>query len=307
MSNVGNSQEITGSTEFVGVIGDPVSHSLSPRLHNCAYRTLGLDIRYGAFRVPVGATQAAILGARALGFRGLSVTTPHKDNAARYCDQRSEEVAALGAANTIVFLSGVAVAMSTDGEGLLDDLRLNCDFPVDGRNCVVLGAGGAARAIVLAFAQAGAREVVVVNRNEQRALEAVALAGACGRIGELREIGAADLVVNATSMGLVVQSPAAKESESRPGDRHGSGEEQDSSHDGGAALARFVQSGQLAVDLSYRPARTPFLHVAAENGAAVRNGLGMLVHQAAAQVRIFSGHDAPISAMWESVGEFPSS
>jgi shikimate dehydrogenase len=299
MSTDARGDPITGSTEFVGVIGDPVSHSLSPRLHNDAYKALGVDIRYGAFRVPQGSAHAAILGARALGFRGLSVTTPHKDDAARYSDQRSDDVISLGAANTIVFLAGMAVAMSTDGDGLLDDLRLNCDFSPQQRSCAVFGAGGAARAIVLALARGGAREVIVVNRNEQRAHKAAALAGGRGRVGVIREIGDADLVINATSTGLAVPAtgPAPE----------GGGAAQESLEDGGAFLASHIRGGQIAVDISYRPARTPFLEVASEKGATVRNGLGMLVHQAAAQVRLFSGHDAPISVMWESVQEFPTS
>ena len=282
------SMPLTGATEFVGVIGDPVAHSLSPRLHNRAYLALGVDMRYGAFCVPVGQLQAAILGARALGFRGLSVTTPHKDEAARYADQRSDDVELLGAANTMIFLSNVVVAESTDGQGLIDDLLINRDFSVNGERCVVLGAGGAARAIILALARAGAGEVIVVNRSEKRGHEAIAVAPDTARLGTHGEIASATLVVNATSLAL----------------QQGSDE---SARDDALRLAGSLHAGQMAVDISYKPVKSIFLEIAEERGATIRNGLGMLVHQAAAQVRLFTGFEAPIDEMWNELGEFERS
>ena len=282
------SMPITGATEFAGVIGDPVAHSLSPRLHNRAYAALGVDMRYGAFCVPVGQLQAAILGARAFGFRGLSVTTPHKDEAARYADQRSDDVELLGAANTIVFLSSVVVAESTDGQGLIDDLAINRGFSAGGERCVVLGAGGAARAIVLALARAGAGEVIVVNRSEGRGIEAIAVAPGVARLGTHDDIASATLVVNATSLAL-----------------HQGTEE--SARDDALRLADTLHHGQIAVDISYKPTRPIFLEIAEERGATIRNGLGMLVHQAAAQVRLFTGFEAPIDEMWSELSEFDRS
>ncbi len=276
---------ITGATEFVGVIGDPVAHSLSPRLHNRAYAALGVDLRYGAFRVPMGELQPAILGARALGFRGLSVTTPHKDDAARFSDQRSDDVELLGAANTIIFLSSVVVAESTDGQGLIDDLAINRDFSPKGERCVVLGAGGAARAIVLALTRAGASEVIVVNRSEKRGHEAIAVAPERARLGTLGDIANATLVVNATSIAL----------------QHDAGQ---SARDDALRLADTLHQGQIAVDISYKPAKTAFLEIAEERGADIRNGLGMLVHQAAAQVHLFTGFAAPVDEMWGELSEF---
>ena len=282
------SMPITGATEFAGVIGDPVAHSLSPRLHNRAYAALGVDMRYGAFCVPVGQLQAAILGARAFGFRGLSVTTPHKDEAARYADQRSDDVELLGAANTIVFLSSVVVAESTDGQGLIDDLAINRGFSATGERCVVLGAGGAARAIVLALARAGAGEVIVVNRSEGRGIEAIAVAPGVARLGTHDDIASATLVVNATSLAL-----------------HQGTEE--SAREDALRLADTLHHGQIAVDISYKPTRPIFLEIAEERGATIRNGLGMLVHQAAAQVRLFTGFEAPIDEMWSELSEFDRS
>jgi shikimate dehydrogenase len=273
---------ISGATLLAGVIGDPVRHSLSPTLHNAAYAALGVDARYVAFPVEAGHVPEVLAGARSLGMLGLSVTTPHKDAAARACDQRSDVVERLGAANCIVLTSGVAVGESTDGDGLLDDLREALAFDVAGRDCAVIGAGGAGRAVALAFGDAGAATVAVTNRSPAPAARAAALAGAVGRVIGPDELGEFDLVVNATSIGLLAPAQSGQE-------------------DPGALLAARVRPGQVVVDLVYHPAHTRFLLEAEYRGAIVRNGLGMLVHQAARQVKHFTGFDAPLEVMWHAV------
>jgi len=274
--------EISGRTTVVGLIGDPVDHSLSPAIHNAAFAHLGLDWVYVAFPVHNGATlaapgsnssvRAAIEGAVALGLRGLSVTMPHKQAAAAAVSERTASVEILAAANTIDIREGVAVGCSTDGAGLLADLEQGARFDVSGHHCVVLGAGGAARAAALALAQAGASSVVVVNRTPSRAEACAALAGSIGRVGGDDDIRGADLVVNATP----VSNPETPR------------------------LARSLSPGQLAVDLVYAPEVTPFLHAATQAGAATRNGLGMLVHQAALQLELWSGEIAPLDVMWDA-------
>jgi shikimate dehydrogenase len=271
---------IGGRTVVAAVIGDPVRHSLSPVLHNAAYRAIGFDGLFVAFAVRQGAAAKALTGARELGMIGLSVTTPHKDAIAAAADQVTDTVALVGSANCIAVASGVTIAHSTDGEGLLDDLAVNASFDPAGQRCAVLGAGGAARAIVLALTRAGAASVTVVNRTSARAQIAAGLAGAVGRIGELAEIADASLVVNATSLGLSEGQNSA-----------------------GIALAAPLGRGQLVVDLVYAPSMTPFLTAAAERGASVRNGLGMLVHQAARQVAIHIGESPPIDVMWQAVAD----
>jgi len=277
---------LSGATRLCALIGDPVAHSLSPLLHEAAYAALGVDLRYLAFSVAPGEAAAALSGAAALGLVGLSVTTPHKDGIAAAADTRSAVVERLGAANTVVFRQGLSVAESTDGPGLLDDLARALSFSPAGARCAVLGAGGAARGVVVALADGGAESVLVVNRTPARARTAAALAGERGRVGEAAELGGVDLVVNATSLAL----QAGGEAEAL-----------------GASLAAALRPGQLAVDLAYHPARSPFLAAAATRGATVRNGLGMLVHQAARQVELFTGGEAPVAAMWAAVGERPTS
>ncbi len=269
---------ITGATRVAGVIGDPVRHSLSPRLHNAAYAALGLDWVFAAFEVPEGGAAEAMAGARAFDFVGLSVTMPHKAAIAELCDDISPGAAALRSVNTVTFApDGRATGDSTDGAGLLRSLA-DADVDVNARSVVVLGAGGAARAVAWALAGAGAR-VAVAARRADAAAETAALAGgeSVGWDDRAGAAGAADIVVNATSVGMA----------------------------GDTSLPLPVgalRTGQVIVDLVYEPRDTPLLIAARACGARTVGGLGMLVHQAALQVEIWSGRPAPIDAMRAAVG-----
>ncbi|MGH9128171.1 MAG: shikimate dehydrogenase family protein [Acidimicrobiales bacterium] len=192
----------TGTTRLIGVIGDPVRHSLSPVLHNAAFAALGLDRAYVALPVIAARVGAAVQAVLALGFEGLNVTMPHKAAVLAHLDRVSPTAALLGAVNTVVRVGDELVGESTDGSGFLDALRLEERFDPAGRSCLVVGAGGAGRAVVLALARAGAASVVVVNRNAGRAEAAVALAGRAGRVGVAEQADGADLIVNATPLGL---------------------------------------------------------------------------------------------------------
>lgn len=264
------------SSVVVGVMGDPVSHSLSPLLHNAAFAALGLDWASVAFPVRAGGTAGALGGIRALGIRGVSVTMPHKTDAARLADGLSATAHALGAVNCLSLEDGVLTGHNTDGEGFLASARRGAGFEPAGRRCLVAGAGGAARAVVLALAEVGAAEVAVVNRTPARAEAAAALAGARGRVGRPEDAGAADLVVNATPAGMAGVAGAA-----RP-----------------PVPAALLGPGQVVVDLVYEPRVTPWLGEAVARGATGVGGLGMLVHQAAAQLALWTGRDVPVEAMW---------
>lgn len=284
----------SGDTRLAGVIGHPVRHSLSPRLHQAAYRLLGVDWVYLAFDVAPEALEVAVAGAVGLGIVGLSVTMPHKDAAARLATRRSALVDRLGAANMLTFSGNEIAADNTDGDGFIDDLRTEVAFEPDGRRCAVIGAGGAARAVLVALAQAGAREVLVVNRTPERAFEAAALAPGCGRVARVEELDSADLVVNATPMGMRAGGTVGHTSTSGPRD--------------GAPSGRFFVDptrfgpGQLVIDLVYDPPVTEWLSGAAASGARVRGGLGMLVHQAAHQVEIWTGSRPSLSELWRAAG-----
>jgi len=276
----------------VGVIGSPVAHSLSPLLHNSAFAALGLaeTWRSFAFEVPPGHASSALETMRRAGITGLSVTMPHKADVAALVDECSDVARRLTAVNCIQQQQGRLYGTNTDGEGFLASLARGADFEPTGKRCLVIGAGGAARAVVLALALAGATEVAVVNRTPERAFEAAALAGREGRVVDLTE-GAiadaatvADLVVNATPVGMEGAGTAAVDT-------------------GPAAwlvAPQLLGSGQVAADLVYAPRRTPWLAEAAAAGAATLDGLGMLVHQAAAQLALWTRENPPVEAMWHA-------
>jgi shikimate dehydrogenase len=195
-----------------------------------------------------------------------------KEEVVAAADRCSSTVAALGAANTLGWKGPDLVAESTDGAGFLDALRADEGLDPAGRRCLVVGAGGAARAVILALAGAGAAEIVVVNRTSARAEAAAALAPGVARVGEAEEADRADVVVNATPMGMTTDAELPVEP-----DRLG--------------------PGQLVVDLVYHPAVTPLVDAARARGAAAVNGLGMLIHQAAHQFRLWTGEDPPLGVM----------
>ena len=296
-------RNLSAATTVVGVIGDPVAHSLSPRLHNVAFAHLGLDWVSLGFQVVEGSAAEALVGARALGFRGLSVTMPHKETVAALVDRRTEIAERLGAVNCVTNLDGLLVGDNTDGRGLVAALRRGGHFDPDGRRCLVVGAGGAARSIIAALADSGASEVVVVNRTEERAVAAAALAGAVGRVGNPGDASQCDLVVNATPAGMQgIGSPPGPSAGSLA---HSLLPEPDRL-DPWTLDPGLLGPGQVAVDLVYHPAVTPWLEVARSRGAEVLNGLGMLVHQAALQLETWTGQEPPVHAMWRAISEFTS-
>jgi shikimate dehydrogenase len=275
---------------LVGVIGSPIAHSLSPLLHNAAFAALGLERTWRslAFEVPPGRAAAALDAMRGSAVTGLSVTMPHKADVAALVDECTDVARRLDAVNCIVNRDGVLLGTNTDGEGFVASLLRGAGFSPAGRRCLVIGAGGAARAVILALAEGGASEVAVLNRTAARAGTAAALAGPVGSVVPASEralaaaVAAAALVVNATPIGMAGAPSAA----------------------GGAGDAlvppRLLGPGQVAADLVYAPRPTPWLVDAAAAGARPVDGLGMLVHQAAAQLDLWTGVPAPVEAMWQA-------
>lgn len=275
----------TAATTVVGVIGNPVAHSLSPLLHNSAFAALDLDWISVGFPLAEGATAAAVMSMRDLGIAGLSVTMPHKSAMARLVDQLDPVARRLGAVNCCVRRDSSVIGSNTDGEGFLEALRRATGFTPQGRSCVVMGAGGAARAVILALAESGAAKVVVVARQPSRAQAAATLAGDAGEVvpagsgSVAAHVEDAELCVNATPVGMA-GSPAQRD---KP-----------------LISPEILKPGQVAVDLVYHPRLTPWLAAAKERGARTVNGLGMLVHQAAAQLQLWTGQEIPVQAMWRA-------
>ncbi len=264
---------ITGATITVGVIGDPVRHSLSPALHNAAFAALGVDAVSVAYPVATGddAGRSAVEAMRTLGIRGLSVTMPHKESVAAAADRRTAAGDTLGSANCLVNDAGVVTAPSTAGEGLVRSLLIESSIDVSGREVAVIGAGGAARAVIDALGRAGA-SITLVNRSADRAAVAAALVGERGRVGVAADLSAADVIVNATPIGMGSDPRSPVE-------------------------PTLLRTGQVVVDLIYHPARTALLDAAAAVGAQAVNGLPMLLHQAAMQLELWTGEPAPVDAM----------
>jgi shikimate dehydrogenase len=266
---VSDGQTITGSTRVVGVIGDPVGHSRSPAMHNAAFAALGLDWVYVAFPVARGDGAAAVRAVPVLGLSGLNVTMPHKADAAGACDDLGSEAAVLGAVNTVVDADGTLVGHSTDGDGFLRALD-DEGVAVDGRRALVVGAGGAARAIAHALGRAGAA-VTVAARRPDAARDAAALApgGVTAGIDDVA-VDQFDVIVNATPLGMRGEPP--------PFDPAG------------------LHAGQFVYDTVY-PTETPLLRDARARGVRAAGGLGMLVHQGALSFSLWTGVEAPLDIM----------
>jgi shikimate dehydrogenase len=265
---------ITAATRVAGVIGSPVGHSLSPALHNAAFAAAGAQWVYVAFEVAPGEAPRALEAMRVLGLGGLSVTMPHKEQVADAVDELDPAAAALRSVNTVVARSdGRLVGHSTDGAGFVASLREAGADPA-GRRVVVIGAGAAGRSVVDALARAGAAAIDVVNRDRDRAARAAQLAGTVGSVADPAAIRGADIVVNATSVGMG--------SDQLPFD------------------PALVHAGQVVADLVYHPLETALLREARLAGAATVDGLGMLVHQAALQPRLWLGAMPDAAVMREA-------
>ena len=260
---------ITGATRVVGIIGDPVGHSRSPAMHNAAFDALGLDWVYVAFPVPRGQGAAAVQAVATLGLAGLNVTMPHKADAAAACDDLSSEAAALGAVNTVVNMDGALAGHSTDGDGFLGALD-DEGITVAGRRVVVLGSGGAGRAITHALGRVGAHVTVAARRPEAaRSAAALAPGGVAVGLDELA-VESFDVVVNATPLGMEGQPP--------PFD------------------TERLHAGQFVFDTVY-PVETPLLREARARGLRAAGGLDMLVHQGALSFSLWTGVAPPLELM----------
>lgn len=247
---------------LAAVIGAPVRHSLSPAMHNAVFAENGLDWTFTRFEVVPGGAAAAIAAMSVLGIGGFAVTMPHKQQAFESVDEVDPAARALGAVNTVVLRDdGSTLGASTDGDGFVESLRAE-GVEVSGRGVVVLGAGGAARSIVDALGRAGAADIVILNRTRSSAESAAELAEDA-RAGTIDDVAGADVLVNATSVGMGTDDLPIDAEVLRP---------------------------DLAVaDIVYHPLETALLRAARAVGATTVDGLGMLAHQAVLQQELWTG------------------
>jgi len=249
-------------TDFprAGVIGNPISHSLSPKLHGHWLRRYGIDGSYDALQVTEDALERTLRSLPAQGYVGVNVTLPHKVAVLQIADQLTDRATLIGAANTLTFKDdGRIFADNTDGYGFLENLRQGAPgWDAKSGPAVVFGAGGAARAVIVSLIEAGVPEIILTNRTRPKAESLRADFGARIRIVDWVQAGSvlsdAATVVNTTSLGMK------------------GGQEFRMPLDG-------LRSGTVVTDIVYTPLRTKFLDVAAEKGCVTVDGLGMLLHQ----------------------------
>ena len=255
---------LSGRARVAGVIGYPIAHSLSPRLHGHWLDSLEIDGAYLPLAIAPEHLDEAVRGLARAGFRGVNVTVPHKRAVMALCDEITEGARAIGAVNTLVFADGRIQGSNSDGYGFMANLRAAAPSWTPGAGpAVVLGAGGAARAVIRSLLDAGVPEIRLTNRTRETAerLAAVFRDSAAGTVtvddwaGGGRALAGAALLVNATSLGMVGQPPLRIDLTGLAGDA-------------------------VVADLVYNPLETPLLAAARANGNPAVDGLGMLLHQA---------------------------
>ena len=268
--------------ELTGVFGYPVDENPTVVMIEAGFAALNLPWRYLNLKVPPKDLAAAVTGLRAMGFRGINLTIPHKCEVIKHLDEVADDARIMGAVNTVYVQDGRLIGANTDGKGFLralnDDARLN---PA-GKKFVVLGAGGAARAITVELALAGAAEITIVNRNEARGWELVALllnhtpvrATYQPWTDHLAIPEGTDVLVNATSIGLCPDV-----------------------HDMPSLNYATIKPGMVVCDVIPNPPQTRFLDAAKERGAITLDGLGMLVYQGAIAFKLWTGMEAPVDVM----------
>lgn len=261
---------ISAHTRAIAILGDPIEHSITPRIQNVALQEIGADIVNLAFRVAPEKLENAVRGAQSLGFLGLMVTIPHKEAVLPLCDELHESARVMGAANLLHFRAdGKIIGHSSDGWAAIKSLEEE-GVAVKGRKIAVLGGGGAARSLALTFALEGAAEIVVLNRTVSRAQTIAEEVGKFGVRASAGKISAkmlhdCEILINATSVGMTPNI------DSTP-------------------LEKALLKPQIAVyDIVYNPLETRLLREAREVGAKAVDGLGMLIYTNVYAVQVCAG------------------
>ncbi|MCA9264573.1 MAG: shikimate dehydrogenase [Planctomycetales bacterium] len=281
MQDVYNYDNINAETEVYGVIADPVGHSFSPLVHNAAFRKMGLNMVYLPFRVPAENLDQFIKDCPTLGIRGLSVTIPHKESIMRHCTRIDGAAKGIGAVNTLVIQGDQRLGFNTDYKAAMAvlDAKLGTaerSTPLAGHTALILGAGGAARALAFGLTRRGA-DVVIAGRTRSRA-DALAKSLECRSVEwEHRHKVKADVIVNATPIGM---HPNVDET---PFDMH------------------YLRPNAIVFDTVYNPEQTLLYKQARERRCRVVSGLDMFVGQAALQFQHFTNRDAPTDVMREQI------
>jgi len=259
------------------VIGDPIDHSLSPNIHSAAFRELNLDCSYIAYRIPKGELKEGIEGLKKIKIDGFNITIPHKVDMMKYLDKTDESCSLIGAVNTVSNKDGVLKGYNTDMDGFLEPFKKK-KLNIENAKVLLLGAGGAARAIVAGFAKEKAKRITIANRTLEKAVMLSEFAKKIGldanpiKIEDVKESAKDyDIIVNATSIGL--------KNEPSPISLNG------------------IDEKTIIYDIVYMPMNTDFLKNAKEKNAIIIYGYEMLLGQAVRAFEIWHGMEAPYNAM----------
>lgn len=283
MQTMDSPLRITGTTSVYGIFGDPVAHSLSPRMQNAAFTAAGLDAVYVPFHVPVDSLPAAVAALRTLGVCGINATIPHKEAILPLLDTVDPDALLIGAVNTVVQDGGRLYGYNTDAPGFLRAVCEETGFVPQGADTLLLGAGGACRAAVMALARAGVRRIVVANRTVDRAEQILTHFRAQFRTTEFisapldaslpTRFGGSDLLVNTSAVGL-----------------HGEAFE--------FPLLTGFSATTRVYDMVYcRTGATPFVVDARQRGMTAAGGLSMLAAQGEEAFRLWTGNAPPLGVM----------
>lgn len=272
---------ISGKTKIVGLIGDPIEHSVSPSMHNAAFKELGLDYVYVAFKVAQNSLPKAIEGMKSLGLEGGNVTIPHKSAVTEHLDEIDDSARKIGAVNTIKREGQRLKGFNTDGTGALKALKGEIG-EIEDKNVLLLGAGGAGRAIAFTLAETGA-DLTISNRTASKAKKLVSeIEEKTGRKAEqipqeeenlAETIQKSDILINSTSVGM---HPNEDET---------------------LVEAEMMHSDLTVMDIVYNPIRTRLLREAEKVGAKTIKGLEMLVRQGALSFEIWTDEEPPVETM----------
>ena len=268
-------------TKTFAVIGDPIEHSLSPNIHNAAFRELGLDCTYIAYRIPKDELEEGIESLKKINISGFNVTIPHKTEMMKYLDKVDEGCSLIGATNTVAHEDGALKGYNTDMDGFLDPIKKR-KLEVKDSKVLLLGAGGSARAIVAAFAKENAKEIVIANRTIEKAEELVEFAKKVGinataiKLEDAaNQIESHKFIVNSTSIGL------KNEASPIPTD--------------------LISEKSIVYDIVYMPMNTDLIKKSKEKGATVIYGYEMLLGQACRAFEIWHGSEAPYEVMKRAI------
>ena len=259
------------------VIGDPIDHSLSPNIHSAAFREMDLDSSYIAYRIPKGELEEGIEGLKKIKITGFNITIPHKIEMMKYLDKIDESCSLIGAVNTVSNNDGVLKGYNTDMDGFLEPFKKK-ELNVKGTKVLLLGAGGAARAIVAGFAKEKAKSITIANRTLEKANELAAFSKSIGldaiaiKIEDVKDTAKNyDIIVNATSVGLKNESSVIS--------------------------LEGINEKTIVYDIVYMPMNTDFIKKAKDQKAIIIYGYEMLLGQAVRAFEIWHGIEAPYNAM----------